>query len=69
MTTAFPRVTLPQIPGPGARIGILVIILGFIFSMAAIGCAPALALGIAAGAAAIAWNPQAARTALGTLWA
>lgn len=69
MTTNFPRVTLSRIPGPITRILILVIVLTFILSMAALGCAPALALGVAAGAAAVAWNPQAARTALGTLGA
>ena len=41
------------------------IILVFIVIMAALGYTPAAALGIAAGAVAIAWNPRAARAALG----
>jgi hypothetical protein len=53
---------------PGAtRIVILVIILTFIAVMAALGCAPAVALGVAAGAVAIVYNPRAARVALGAL--
>jgi hypothetical protein len=59
---------LPRRLRPGAtRIVILVIILVFVVVMAALGYAPALALGVASGAVAIAYNPRAVRAVLGAL--
>lgn len=64
MSITPPR--LPRrVPPAGTRIVILVIILAFVAVMAALGCAPAVALGVAAGAVAIVYNPRAARAALG----
>jgi hypothetical protein len=59
---------LPRRMRPGAtRIVVLVIILAFVAVMAALGYAPAVALGVAAGAVAIAYNPRAARAVLGAV--
>jgi len=65
--TMMPITVLPaprRVPA-GTRIVILVIILVFVVVMAAFGCAPAAALGVAAGAAAIAYDPRAATHAAG----
>jgi hypothetical protein len=64
MLITIPRVPR-RVPPTGTRIVILVIILAFIAVMAALGCAPAVALGVAAGAATIACDPRAALAALG----
>jgi hypothetical protein len=52
-------------PWPAPRVVILVIILAFIATMAGLGYAPAVALGLVVAAAAIADDPQAARAILG----
>lgn len=65
MSVSFPRLPRRIQPnGTGTRIIVLVIILAFIAGMAVIGYAPAVALGVAAGAVAVAWNPRAARAVL-----
>jgi hypothetical protein len=64
VTTTTPRMPR-RVPPTGPRIVILVITMAFIVGMASLGCTPAAALGIAAGAVAVAWNPRAARAALG----
>jgi len=52
-------------PWPAPRVVIIVIILAFIATMARLGYAPALALGLVVAAAVIADDPEAARAALG----
>ncbi|TVZ06326.1 hypothetical protein EAS64_02535 [Trebonia kvetii] len=65
MSVSSPRLPRRMPPnGTGTRIIVLVIILGFVITMAVLGFAPAVALGVAAGAVAIAWNPRAARAVL-----
>ena len=52
-------------PWPAPRVVILVIVLAFIATMARLGYAPAVALGLVIAAAAIADDPEMARAVLG----
>jgi hypothetical protein len=65
MTVSVPRPR--RMPRAAGTIVILVIILAFIAVMAALGCSPAVALGVAAGAVTLSFNPGSARAVLGIL--